>query len=214
MDKKIIIIGPFCSGTNLIEKILKVNNKIFCNDKIYWKHIIDLPRLTTLCKIPNVIIVIMYRNLYNWINSVSKTKYDFVFNIISSKLIFMPHRNFNKKKIYDNVIDVYNNYYKNYMFLLNNYSNVVFIDYYKLLENDSLNYLKTKLEKYNIVLPDENKYLSILNSKSKNHGHCVNSSKQALENYMPDYLKIKNLIDTNENLYKYVDTNIINYFEK
>jgi hypothetical protein len=74
---KIIILGPFNSGTNLIEKIF-INHDIIYNETIYWKHTILIDTLCKLCEIKDVIIIIMYRNIYNWLNSINNTKYLFL----------------------------------------------------------------------------------------------------------------------------------------
>lgn len=94
--KKIIIIGPFCSGTNLIENILfdncydinlNKNIKIIKNNTIYWKHTLNIKLLDDIID-NDTLVVVLYKHIYNWISSVYASKYWLKFDSINDKVIF------------------------------------------------------------------------------------------------------------------------------
>lgn len=207
---KIIILGPFTSGTNLIEKILN-NYKIICNEKIHWKHTINIDSLHDLCKIPNVLIIIMYRNIYNWLKSINRTKYHCEFLNFESEAYLGNYKHYNVKTKFDNIIDLYNKYYLNYIDILNNYKNVIYFNYEKIIFNNSLSYINNKLHKFNIAIAS-NTLNEVLNKPSKNHGHCVKTNKEMCDSYHIHSDEIKNIIE-NLSVKKYINNDIITYFE-
>ena len=133
MVKLIYVIGPFNSGTNLLDQVINncncidliSNTKItytyfknypFCN----YKHTLDFESITKFLDDPNNIVIIMYKNIYNWIYSIKKTHYGIKFddaNLYSSVNLW--------GKKYKNIIEIYNYYYTNYLLLLNKYGNPV-----------------------------------------------------------------------------------------
>lgn len=207
---EIIILGPFTSGTNLIEKILN-NYKIIHNEKIHWKHTINIDSLHDLCKIPNVLIIVMYRNIYNWLKSINRTKYFCEFTNFESNAYLLSYKHYNVKTKFDNIIDLYNKYYLNYIEILNNYKNVIYFNYEKIIFDNSLSYINNKLCKFNIIISN-NMLDNALNKPSKNHGHCVKNNKEMCKMYHENSNEIKNVID-NLDVKKYINNDIIKYFE-
>lgn len=140
--KKIIIIGPFNSGTNLIENLL-INNcyhenknliSVVKNNTIYWKHTLNMKLLETICD-ENTLIIIMYKEIYNWIASAQISKYWFNFNKINDKIQFNVDKNasviekkFHQNCSFDNIIEVYNSYYNAYKNLKNQCNLINYID--------------------------------------------------------------------------------------
>jgi len=109
---------------------------------------------------------------------------------------------------YKNTVDVYNTYYNNYINLLNkNPDNMIWVDYYKILETDGYEYLNQKLSKFKLSLI--NSYQEILNKSSKEGVDVVRNSEEALQKRNHNYTAMKIRCDQ---LNLYPDTNIINYF--
>jgi hypothetical protein len=99
------------------------------------------------------------------------------------------------------------------MYLCNNYKNIIFFDYKKIIFENGLTYINDKLNKFNVKKVDDNVYFNALNNPSKNHGHCVKTNKEMCCIYNEDTNKIKILFDT-LSVKKYINDDIIDYFEK
>ena len=206
------ILGPYNSGTNLISKLL-INNlenlenikvKFKLNDEghtLIWKHTLDYDKIDKINN-ENVLIIICYKNIYNWISSTFKNSY---FNKINN---ITDICNFQSKK-YINIIELYNIYYNNYIKLLEK-NNVIFINYFQLLNPESYLYVNEKIKEYNLQIQNINNYQKILRKPSKHHGNPVKNYIEAYEKYFTEQEKYKNLcIENNIN----IDLNIIDYFE-
>ena len=90
---------------------------------------------------------------------------------------------------------------------------MIFINYEKMLDENALNYINNTIIKFNMKITNEQKFYITLNKPAKNHGHCVKSYKIAYANYYNDLNTIKNIVQANDNLNKYVNNDIIDYFE-
>ena len=221
-------IGPFNSGTNLLNNILNnaycINRKskkiikILEADKINrepnpilkeisLKHVFSEEVLNKYVNIKHIGIVVLYKNIYNWIYSIKKSPYHLVFDTLFTTIDFKGNK-------FDNIIELYNTYYKMYINIIEKNNNVIFIDYYKLIDDKiSFNYINYKLSKFGLCIVSKLKLFQELNTPSKNHGDCVSNSKKALENYLMNQKLVKNYIINNTNLIEKVDTNINNFFE-
>ena len=207
------IYGPFCTGTNLIAKIIKANvenSNLGGNDGSVhlWKHTIDIESLkSTVIKNPKSIFICMYKPPYHWIESIKKTSY----NIDLNKENLMGSCKMNGKE-YKNLIEMYNIYYLNYKNLIENYKNVICMNYYKLLDPDNIKkYINNKLKRFNLTLKKDDDIKKILNEPSKRHGNSVKNFSQALnkKKNLDEKLKqsdIKHLLD------KEVDKSIHEFF--
>ena len=67
--KAVQIYGPFCTGTNLIAKIINENvENIEVHSELLWKHTIDIKSLkNTVINNPKSIFICMYKPPYHWI---------------------------------------------------------------------------------------------------------------------------------------------------
>jgi hypothetical protein len=225
---RLFCIGPFNSGTNLLNNILnnaccvdRVNKKnieileaVIINEEpdpilkeISFKHVFSEEILNKYINYKNIGIIVLYKNVYNWIYSVKKSPYHLVFDTLFTTIDFKGNK-------FDNIIELYNFYYKMYINVIEKNDNVIFIDYYKLINDKiSFNYINYKLSKFGLCIVSKLKLLKELNTPSKNHGDCVNNSKTALDNYLKNQQLVKKFIITNTNLIEKVDTSIINFFE-
>lgn len=223
--KNIIIIGPFCSGTNLIENIFLTNKfnhniNVLKNCSVYWKHTLDTDLLLKTVG-PDSIIVIMYRNIYNWIVSICKMKYNLKFDKINDKINFVSSPNdkiiskFHPANItFNNIVDVYNAYYKKYFDLKSKYaSNVIIVNYDELISDNGFEYLNSKLNNSELEILSKELFIKQLNKPSKKHGHCVKNNQEALKYILHDNLAGKKLVESN-NLKSFVDLDLINFFEQ
>ena len=196
------ILGPFNSGTNLIEKIIP-------HKQIIHKHIICLDEIINVANKENTLIIIMYKNIFNWLYSLKKESYSLKFNKLTDRVHFQD-------KQYNNVIEVYNTYYRNYIKLITNcHTNIVWVDYYKLInKSNAYSYLKDKLSMHNVNLVGELQFLQILNKPAKNHGNSVQNSDEALHQYNKNKQLVRSFLMRNKSsLIKEIDLNIIKYFE-
>ena len=72
----------------------------------------------------------MYKNVYNWLYSIKKAQYTLQGDKLCSTVEL-------RGKIFPNAVELYNFYYINYISLLNKFNNIVFLDYHKLLKDNS-----------------------------------------------------------------------------
>jgi hypothetical protein len=195
------IYGPFCTGTNLIWKIIKENVKNVKLTRVgsthLWKHTIDIESLKdTVIKNPKSIFICMYKPPYHWIESIKKASYDITIN--EENLMGSCSM---QGKEYKNLIEMYNIYYLNYKNLIENYKNVICMNYYELLDIDNIRkYINNKLKPFDLTLKKDDNIKEILNKPSKNHGNSVKNFSQALnkKNILDEKLKesdIKHLLD-------------------
>ena len=114
MSKRIHIIGPFNTGTNLLFNIINNSECIDLTQNItftiehqhkpFGKHTLEIKTIETYLNNPDNLLIIMYKNIYNWLYSIKKEEYD----IIYTKL-FLPVELYGKK--FPNMIELYNFYY-------------------------------------------------------------------------------------------------------
>ena len=224
---QVFCIGPFNSGTNLLQNILsnaepvnmdtKQNVRVFNkpeNDKdwinsVHLKHCFLKNVLNKYIHMKNMGIIILYKNVYNWIYSIKKEAYDFKF--IKKKLfdtLFLgPYK-------FDHIIQVHNLYYTMYMDIIEKNSNVVFIDYYKLINNETcFDYLNEKLSSLGIKINNREKMMIQLNKPSKNHGKSIQNSNLALQNYLSNQEMVKEFVIKNTKLNHKINNKVIEYFE-
>ena len=169
--KGLFCIGPFNTGTNLLNNILNNSNcvdrinkqsiTILEADKIIdeetnpilkeisLKHVFSKPILNKYVSNKNTGIVILYKNIYNWIYSIKKSPYHLVFETLFTTIDFRGNK-------FDNIIELYNHYYKMYIDVIKNNNNVIFVDYYKLInDNISFNYINYKLSKFGLCITNK-----------------------------------------------------------
>jgi hypothetical protein len=199
MVKRFCVFGPINSGTNLITRILSQKYQHF---EITYKHSIDNHEID-----PNMIYIIMYKNLYNWIASVKKEKYDIKFyNGLYNKINY-------KQRNFDNIVCLYNEYYNNYKQLLENHpKNIIAIDYYKLIDGiKGFEYLNKQLKKINESINNLNQFISVLIKPSKTHGKSVNNFKEAFKKREINNMFFKK--EVTHYLNKYLDQKLYDFFE-
>ena len=115
---------------------------------------------------------------------------------------------------FDDIIQVYNLYYTMYMDIIEKNSNVIFVDYYKLINNDSsFEYLNQKLSPLGIKVNNREKMMRQLNEPAKNHGKCIQNSNLALQNYLLNQHLVKQFVIQNTKLNHTINTKVIEYFE-
>jgi hypothetical protein len=207
--KSINILGPFSTGTNLINNIIKDATNINIT-KIIDKHTIDFSTLENAVKNnPDVLFIAMYRPLFSWVESMKKYSYDLKWdkkNITTQATLY--------KNNYDNVTHVYNKYYSNYMKLINTYPNIISMRYYSLVHPDlCCSYVLSKLNPFFHIKKNTTKdfcyKLNItLKKPSKSHGHTVNNNNQAIKNFV----KLQN--ESKHKYNNFEDNTITTFFEK
>lgn len=226
---QVFCIGPFNSGTNLIQNILanaqpvnmntSENIRVFNkpeNDpqwinSVHLKHCFLKNVLNKYIHMKNMGIIVLYKNVYNWIYSIKKEPYEFKFintkNKLFDTLTLGPYK-------FDHIIQAHNLYYTIYMDILEKNSNVVFIDYYKLINNEScFEYLNQKLSPLGIKIQNREKMMKEMNKPAKNHGKSIQNSNLALKNYLSNQELVKQFVIKNTKLNHTVNTKIIQYFE-
>lgn len=100
------------------------------------------------------------------------------------------------------------------MDIIKNNPNIVFVDYYKLINNETcFDYLNQKLLPLGIKIKNREKMMKELNKPAKNHGICIQNSNLALKNYMSNQELVKQFVIQNTNLNRNINTKVIKYFE-
>ncbi len=216
--KNIYIIGPYNSGTNLVHNIIKNcvckdlinNNNIIidsCQNKPFGKHIIDINIIKRYLENPNNLLIIMYKNIYNWLYSIKKACY-----AIEYTKLYRPVK-FNNTQ-FPNMIELYNFYYINYLSLLNNYTNVIFLNYERIIDkNKSFNYINQKLEKINLYISSEYIYNLELMKPAKTHGKSVKTCDDAKKKYLINQNTVKNFVNLRPQLKKSIKQTLISFYE-
>jgi hypothetical protein len=221
MNRNVYIIGPFNTGTNLIHNIINncdcidlTNNmpiNIYGENDVFNKHTLNISSINDYLKNNNNLLIILYKNIYNWLYSIKKVCYD-----IKYTELHLPVELFDKQ--FPNMIELYNYYYTNYMKILNDYNNVVFLDYEKIIETEtSYDYVNTTLSKLNLFISSKPNFDIQLMTPSKSHGNPVESAIIAKQNYLFNRDKFKNLINNdnedNNDLKKSINQIIFDFYE-
>ena len=110
---KVQVLGPFNSGTNILLLILMDNcvdrwgRKIFSSENmLMWKHTLRTDFIANAISKPTNLFIILYKRVYNWIDSIHRNSYD----------IILHDGAFGKATMqgipYDNLVVLYNRYYE------------------------------------------------------------------------------------------------------
>lgn len=205
------ILGPFQTGTHLTAKIIRkiVGNNYCAEDgsTLIWKHNTNTKNILekTIKENTNTLFICVYKPVYNWIESLKRQSY----NISWSKNIIDPCIFKWGKGNYENVVELYNEYYLNYKDLIENNNNVLWVDCYSLLTNQ--NYIINKLKQYSVPIRHTD-YTDVLQHTAKEHGRPAKNSEEAL-------LRKKKADEQYENskdkkfIQKNLDKSIITFFK-
>lgn len=217
MSRRVHVIGPYNTGTNLIHNIIK---KCKCIDLLndsrliigdihepFDKHTINIDMIKEYVNDPNNLLVIMYKNPYNWLYSMKKKSYSAKYT-----KLYLPVELY--KKTFPNMIELYNFYYTSYLELLKTYSNVIFLNYARIINNkNSYEYTNNVFKKINIIIPFKNEYLLELNKPAKSHGDSVKNSEEAMNKYKPCQMIVKNFVNRHPKLKKSIINDFIEFYE-
>jgi hypothetical protein len=220
MVNQIHIIGPFNTGTNLMFKIINnsecidtiTNTIITTNDTSnvhnpFNKHILNMSVFENYLNNPDNLLIIMYKNIYNWLYSIKKESYD-----ITYTKLYLPVELYGKQ--HTNMIELYNYYYVNYMSILERYKNVIFIDYRKIIDcSTSYDYINNKIKPFNLRLSSYDKFYKTLMTKAKDHGNPVSNSNEANEKYLVNRKLVQSFLECKPLFKKSIKNMLLNYFE-
>jgi hypothetical protein len=217
MSRRIHVIGPFNSGTNLIHNVIKnsecidltTNNPVTIGGihEPFGKHIMTIKTINNYLDNNNNLLIIMYKNVYNWIYSIKKECYD-----VKYSKLFLPVELYGKN--FPNMVELYNYYYINYMSILNKYSNVVFLDYEKVIQkNESYDYINNALRKINIFISSKSKFDIQLMTKAKSHGNSVKTADEAAQKFNKNQKMVKTFINKHNNLKRSIKNQLITFYE-
>ena len=223
--KRILILGPINTGSNLIQKLLESIPGVYIIKNLeryhhlIWKHRLKYLEeyISRLSK--DITIIICYRPLISWLGSVEKTPYYISHHSyrtnyldISKPITFTPtYLKFHNKPSYRNPILLYNEFYQVYSKIIKKYPNNIVINYAKLIDADGLNYFNTKISKIDIQL-NVSKGKNILARPSKKT-KCVRNIIEAREKYQKTQKTIMRKIK-NQKLYSYIDNKLNRYYSK
>jgi hypothetical protein len=204
MSKNVHVIGPYNTGTNLLFNIINnsecidlTQNKsisIEHQHRPFGKHTLDIKIIENYLNNPDNLLIIMYKNVNNWLYSIKKARYD-----IKYTKLYFPVELDNKK--FPNMIELYNFYYINYMSLLEKYPNAIFLDY-KMVINKSTSYDYIN-----------NKFNKILMTPAKNHGKPVENVIEAKESYSGIQDMVKKFLLTKPKFKRSIRPVLIEYYE-
>ena len=192
MTRRVHVIGPFNSGTNLMHNIIQ---KSAC---------IDLATNT-----PVIIggIHDPFGKHIMTIYSIKKECYD-----VKYSKMFLPVELYGKK--FPNMVELYNYYYINYMSLLNKYDNVVFLDYEKVIQkNNSYEYINTNLSKINLFISSKHSFDVQLMTKAKSHGQSVKTADEAAQKFIKNQIIVKSFVNKYANLKRSIKKSLFTFYE-
>lgn len=185
------VFGPWNTGTNLMEKLLKTmysgKQKVGSSEKHTLNS--EIPE-NYLKKSKNNKIIFMYRPILSWLKSMGKESYTMDYkNIYSKQLKYMhcgkkyPMR----KQYYDDIFEIYQKFYNMYSMLKDKYNEqVIIINYEKLISpeiNRNNDYLK---HKFPDAIFDDNKIKSVYNKPAKSHGKPVKNVAESHKKFEKD----------------------------
>jgi len=180
------LLGPLNSGTNLVNNLCSLSGFLTksSGSTVCAKDTIDFDKVEK--KISNnkdILFVVVFRPLYSWIKSCQ--------NVDSSNLIW--DKNIESAlnlegQTFTSIVELYNNYYTNYIKLIRKYENVMYLDYFKICNvNTSYDYFIDKMATFNNKLVNKNSidkdsFINVLNKKATENS-SVNNSIEALYKY-------------------------------
>ena len=98
--------------------------------------------------------------------------------------------------------------------MLNKYSNVVFLDYEKVIQkNDSYDYINNSLRKLNVCISSKSKFDIQLMTKAKSHGKSVKSADEAAQKFKKNQNMVKTFINKYNNLKKSIKNPLFTFYE-
>jgi hypothetical protein len=217
MSRRVHVIGPFNSGTNLMHNIIQ---KSACIDlttntpviiggihEPFGKHIMTINTINKYLDNKNNLLIIMYKNVYNWLYSIKKECYD-----VKYSKMFLPVELYGKK--FPNMVELYNYYYINYMSLLNKYDNVVFLDYEKVIQkNNSYEYINNTLSKINLFISSKPSFDVQLMTKAKSHGQSVKTADEAAQKFIKNQIIVKSFVNKYVNLKRSIKKSLLTFYE-
>ena len=217
MSRNVSIIGPYNTGTNLLFNIINGTNCIDLIQNKYvtiehqhkpiGKHTLNIKSIENYLNNPDNLLIIMYKNVYNWLYSIKKSHY-----FIKYTNLYSPVELDNKK--FPNMIELYNFYYINYMSILERYPNAIFLEYNKVIDkSNTYNYINNKLNKINLNIKSINKLTELLMKSSKKHGEPVKNADEAKNKYFYRQNTVKKFLKQKPNLNHSVKSILINYYE-
>ena len=206
MYTHIQVLGPYNSGTNLVNKILKthlISDHTPDGNTHIWKHTFKQSVLEKVIEEhPNTLFVVCYRPMYSWIKSTECSPYKLIWDKRLDTTVELLGETF------PSIIHLYDHYYRMYQVLVDKYENVIPIEYFKICHiNDSYEYMQLKFVPFSIGLPTKEELNTLLNEPSKIHGCSVKNSQQAIEKkqQLDGLILPVNLC---------VNIDIVNFFEK
>ena len=218
------MLGPFNTGTNLLAKILKKN--IEQNIQIHpeghtllWKHVINKSLIEKDIQLnTDTLFICIYKPIHNWICSMQKASYNIQWNkTLTGKCDFKSERHngiLYREQNYNNIIEIYNEYYNMYIELINAHKRVIFMNYYDIIDKENVvKYITNKLSVYNLFIRNNNNIISILHKPSKGHGKSVKSSNEAINKKTVGYNNINNCEKNKLIIKKHFNYEIIEFFE-
>ena len=218
MSKNVHVIGPYNTGTNLLFNIINnsecidlIQNKsisIEHQHRPFGKHTLDIKIIENYLNNPDNLLIIMYKNVNNWLYSIKKAHYD-----IKYTKLYFPVELDNKK--FPNMIELYNFYYINYMSILEKYPNAIFLDYKMVInKSKSYDYINNKLSKINLFINLKNKFNETLMTPAKNHGTSVKNVIEAKESYSGIQDMVKKFLLKKPKFKRSIKPVLIDYYEK
>ena len=220
--RKIQILGPYCSGTNLVSKILQQNIKQDIQihregHTLFWKHKINKSFIEKyITSNTNTLFICIYKPIHNWVCSVQNFSYNIDWDkTLTGKCIFKKIKDKNNIDLeYKNIIELYNEYYNMYMELIHSHKRVIFLNYYDIIDKKNVvKYITNKLFVYNLSIKNNNNIFSILDKPAKKPEKSVKSSDEAINKKNESYNKINNCGKNRLIIKKHLNNEIIDFFE-
>jgi len=181
------ILGQFNTGTNLLLQMLEgncrdeVGRDVYMKDTLFaWKHTLHRRVQVENClREDNRYIIILYKNVFAWLYSIEKYPYDVMFDALDGPVSMQGYP-------YNNLLELYNTYYRMYMDLIHQYGEkkVIWMDYHRIIHlPTSADYIRKKLAVAGLSIVEEARIGEVLGTSSKMHGKSVQNWEEAMERY-------------------------------
>lgn len=179
-EQVVNVFGPHCSGTNLVTRLF------YGTDLNLWKHTSSKSALTRLVTdAGNQKHLFVYRDIHSWLHSFHRSSYETEWNgDVEQKLCRYGDHDMQQPARSMNPIELYVHLYSMYEELVRLYPDkCALVSYYDLLDPVTGYCYYTQIASaLGIEVRSEWSCADVMTAPSKLHGHCVNSSTEALAN--------------------------------
>lgn len=166
------ILGPYNSGTNLMQKIFEEVNGHRREVDRRWgglarrpnsvgggKHtLLHLPQIFKRVNQMDKLYIVCFRKPHSWLYSTGNGRHYKIRINSPDDITFCGRR-------WKSLVQIYNEYYTNYMELIRQHPNVISVEYSKIIAHGGLEYLNNKIRRFGVEVSRPHFFRSISNPR-------------------------------------------------